>query len=171
MAAVVALRRQRSAGAAAFLADADPRVRSEAVRALHDDGGIPGTESVLAPLLGTWTDAEEGLVRRLMNANLRHGSREAADRLLRYASRASHPERLRIEAIEALADWSTAPAVDRVEGFVRSLDGAMRDADAGRRALEQGFGEVAAAGGQEAPGALVNAVLQHDLNVNADALA
>lgn len=118
--AVVALRRLGAREVTAFLGDADPAVRAEAVRALHDDDGIPEGLPHLAALLdGNLTPEPEGVIRRAISAAVRLGGEQEADRLIRFALDPREPESMRGEAFEALAAWDRTPAIDRVEGMVR----------------------------------------------------
>ena len=63
LAAVVALRRMRHAGAARFLGDADERVVTEAARAINDDGGIEAAVPALAAVLKETRFTSEPLLR------------------------------------------------------------------------------------------------------------
>jgi quinoprotein glucose dehydrogenase len=165
IAAVVALRRRHAVEAQDFLQDADPLVYAEAVRAIHDDAGIPGAIPALAarldqpPLPG-----DPGLIRRLLNANLLLGTDDASHRLARYATNPLHPPDLRAEALECLADWSKSPALDRVQGFVRQLG--PRDPGLGQNRIQQHFDTLAASAGDQLMPTLVRVVLEHDLPVD-----
>jgi putative membrane-bound dehydrogenase-like protein len=122
IAAVLALRRQRAADVIRFLKDADPLVRIEAVRAIHDDDFVPTCLSQVAALADHPEPGEsEAISRRALSANLRLGRDQDAQRLLRAALDPKRPERMRIEALECLADWNKSPFVDRVEGLTRTL--------------------------------------------------
>ena len=81
LAAVVALRRLRHAGVGGFLTDADPRVVTEAARAINDDGGIEAAVPALAQLLADTRASGAPLLRRAISANLRTGANEAVERL------------------------------------------------------------------------------------------
>src|SRR5690606_9880404 len=113
--AVVALRRLRDAGVAAFVTDADPLVVTEAARAINDEGGIAGALPALAAAL-TGPVRDEAFVRRAISANLRVGNAAAAARLASYAADTSANEETRIEAIAALRVWPAPSTLDRVDG-------------------------------------------------------
>ncbi len=119
-AAVVALRRLRHAGVARFLADADEAIVTDAARAINDDGGIAGAVPQLAAVLDTATPANEPLLRRAINANLRLGTAAAVARLETFARSGAAPSELRIEAIASLGVWSAPSPMDRVDGFYHS---------------------------------------------------
>ena len=119
IAAVVALRRMGDAGVAAFLADADPFIVTEAARAIHDERSIPGALPALARWLDDGRSREEALVRRSISANLRLGGEEEARRVARYAANADAPEAMRIEAMQVLGVWARPSVLDRVDGFHR----------------------------------------------------
>src|SRR5690606_11621891 len=121
IAAVVALRRMRDAGVANFLADEDEFVVTEAARAINDDGGIADATGALAELLEQERFRGEPLLRRVINANLLLGSREATHRVAAYAARESAPEGMRVEAIATLGVWPKPSVVDRVDGVYRGL--------------------------------------------------
>ena len=128
IAAVLALRRQQGAEVIRFLKDADPLVRAEAVRAIHDDNFVPTCLSSVATLADQLAPNEsEAVSRRVLSASLRLGRDQDAQRLLRVALDKSRPERLRIEALECLGDWNKSPFVDRVEGLIRTLHPATPD--------------------------------------------
>lgn len=131
-AAVVALRRQRSVEVSQFLADESPLVVAEAARAIHDTP-IPVATSALATLIdGDLKDPE--LIRRVLNANFRLGTEESAEALGQYASRASAPREMRVEALQMLANWGQPDPRDRVLNDYRPLS--ERDAAHAAAALE-----------------------------------
>ena len=113
LAAVVALRGQRSPEVAAFLRDSDPLVVLEAARAINDVP-IEAAFETLAGLLETTESTDEALLRRAMNANLRHGSDECARRLARFSLLDTVPERLRADALGMLASWARPAPRDYV---------------------------------------------------------
>lgn len=133
--AVVALRRLHSPQVAGFLSDSNTHVRREAVRAIHDDQSIPeALESVAALLDVPDLDGDEAIFRRAISANLRRGGDANAARLMSCALQTKRPQAVRIEALEALADWDRSPAVDRVEGQIRPMG--QRQESLGRRLME-----------------------------------
>ena len=116
--AVVALRRQGSPAVAEFLHDADPLVVAEAARAIHDDASIPEALPALARLLAE-RPADEAVARRAINAGLRLGTAEAADRVAAYGLDEAAPPSLRAEALGALKVWRNPPPLDLVDGWAR----------------------------------------------------
>lgn len=159
VAAIVALRRMQDAGVARFLSDADEHVVTEAARAINDDGSIRAAVPQLAALLGSTRFANEPLLRRAINANLRLGTDAAVQRLAAFAA-TSAPEDLRIEAIAALGVWSAPSPLDRVDGYYlepfdvqdtvpagRTAQGdRTRGSDAASAALQRLFDSMTAAG-------------------------
>lgn len=140
-AAVVALRKQRNPEIAAFLYDFDPDVLLDATRGIHDDFSIPAAMPELAAFLSRRPlKYHEGFIRRLLNANLRVGTQEAAERLLEYALSPEHPHALRHEAVLCLAHWSADPYLDRVTSRYRRLG--ARDPGLGRRLLEARWSDL-----------------------------
>jgi quinoprotein glucose dehydrogenase len=120
LAAVVALRRQKRGTVAEFLNDPDPKVVLEAARAIHDTpiefsmGALAGL--IQRPLPG------DALARRVLNANFRMGTADAAAELARFATRAEADVAMRLEALEMLSDWSEPGPLDRVLGDYRPLE-------------------------------------------------
>lgn len=115
VAAVVALRRQKSALLARFLSDGDSRVVTEAARAIYDeqlDAALPA----LAQLAERSELAGTAVARRALNANFRLGKLENAATLASFAARTDADELLRWEALERLSKWSTPPGRDAVTG-------------------------------------------------------
>jgi putative membrane-bound dehydrogenase-like protein len=134
LAAVVALRRMRDGGLARFLQDQDELVVTEAARAINDEGGVTAAVPSLATLLDEARFTGEPLVRRVLNANLRVGTAEAARRVGAFAARAGAPAALRIESIAVLGVWAAPSPLDRVDGAQLAPPG-PRDAEAARAAV------------------------------------
>ena len=119
IAAVVALRRMSHPGVAAFLNDSDEYIVTEAARAINDDNSIKEALPALGNLLNSTRFANEALIRRAINANLRTGTAESLQNLVNYAVETNNPEKMRAEAIDALSTWSKPSVVDRVDGWYR----------------------------------------------------
>lgn len=132
-AAVVALRQVKSPLVARFLDDADPRVATEAARAVHDDFSIEGAMPELARTIDRPPTEAEAFLRRAINANLRLGEQASAERLARLGARTGVSEAMRVEALTALRQWPDPPALDRVTGRYRGLE--ERDPAGARSAL------------------------------------
>ena len=133
---VVALRHQQSDLVAGFLSDSSDWVATEAARAIHDDQSINKALSALAQSLDD-VQRSEFYIRRAINANFRIGTTSAANRLLRYASNADHPQKMRVDACTAIGQWFDPPVLDRVEGRRRDLplDSRMLDRESTAEAL------------------------------------
>ncbi len=122
---------------AAMLEDpaASVRVRAEAARAIYDGhlgaaepftpGGPASTPAEDAPFtrlarvldaVDTSALAIEPFVRRAVEANLRLGTSDAADRLTRFAARPEVPAPWRILALERLEAWAGGDRRERVWG-------------------------------------------------------
>jgi quinoprotein glucose dehydrogenase len=134
IAAVVALRRLQHPGVARFLGDADEYVVTEAARAINDDASIEAALPALARLLEQPRFTNEPLLRRVINANVRVGTPEAAQRLAVFATRDAAPEPLRVEAVAALGVLPSPSVLDRVDGKYRGP--VERDPAIARAALE-----------------------------------
>lgn len=117
MAAVVALRNQKSPELARFLTDADSRIVEEAVRAINDldiasvrpqigallDHSAPATRSVM-----TW--------RRILHSAFRTGDETNVRRVLNAALDSSVPEATRSEALRLLEEWGAPSPIDQSTG-------------------------------------------------------
>jgi quinoprotein glucose dehydrogenase len=114
MGVLLALRRLRSPETTRFLTDPEPRLVDEAARAIHDVP-IPDAMPQLASLLSK-TRISETTLHRALNAHFRLGKAENAAALAAFAARSDAPEKLRVEAIRMLADWSLPGRRDRVTG-------------------------------------------------------
>jgi quinoprotein glucose dehydrogenase len=115
MASLLALRRLESAEGKRFLADADAAIVLEAARAIHDVP-IPGAMEDLAALLERKALPERVAVRSV-NAALRAGR---SDLLVAHA-RSSESEATRVQALDALAEWTRLNPRDVVLGAWRPL--------------------------------------------------
>ncbi|MCP4890153.1 MAG: c-type cytochrome [Planctomycetaceae bacterium] len=133
LAAAVALRRLRSGELAKFLNDDSDAVVAEAARAIHDLP-IPVAMQSLASLIDGEL-AKGDLNRRILNANFRLGTEDAAKALGDYASRTSAPAEMRVEALRMLADWAQPDPRDRVVNDYRPLN--PRDGKQAAVALER----------------------------------
>ena len=144
-AAVVALRGKESGELSAFLGDSDPLVVAETARAIHDSPLAVATTALagmidesLAPKELKLDDGQLNpatpLTRRVLNANYRLGTQQAAERLAKYAGRITEPTAMRIEALEMLAEWKTPDPRDRVLNDFRPLT--PRDPKLAAAALE-----------------------------------
>lgn len=121
IAAVVALRRMGDPGIAAFLADKDEFVVTEAARGINDDLSIPDALPALGKVLQTTRFTNEPLLRRAVNANLRVGTPEAMQTLMDYAQKEGLPVAMRAEALDALSTWAKPSVLDRVDGRYRGV--------------------------------------------------
>jgi quinoprotein glucose dehydrogenase len=121
-----------------LLTDADPLVRAEAARAVHDlpiETEYPTLAATL-PNLSTGVD-DESFARRAISANYRLGGAEHAARVLTAAGNPALSPTVRAEAVAALRDWSNPPPRDRVTGFWNPLP--KRDSATVRRVVQPGF--------------------------------
>jgi len=149
-----------------FLNDKSPRLRLEAVRAIHD-APIPGVLPALAamdlaklklkPVVSpipkeaskpadapkakdaspskkskdaTTHPSDEAFARRVINANYRIGTAETAKHLATIAANTATAESVRLDALEALAQWPVKLGRDRVLGIVVAGDGQRNATDA-----------------------------------------
>jgi quinoprotein glucose dehydrogenase len=108
-----------SAAVARFLNDPDPRLATEAARAIHDE---PISEAL--PQLAAMLDkpkSPEFLLWRALNAHFRLGKPENAVAVARFAANPEAPLRLRVEAAKMLGAWANPGRRDRVTGLTQDL--------------------------------------------------
>ena len=117
--ALLAHRRMGQPEIARFLTDPDPRLVTEAARAINDVP-ITGALPALAKLLGA-TNCPNNAVTRAINANFRLGGTDRARSIAVYATRTNAPPALRVEALNALSDWNKPSPLDRVMGLWRPI--------------------------------------------------
>jgi mono/diheme cytochrome c family protein len=156
VAAVVALRRMRDSEVSRFVQDQDEYVVTEAARAINDDGGIEGALPALAAALEDTRFTSEPFLRRAINANLRVGSAEAAQRVAAYAVRTGARDSLRAEGIAALGVWPAPSILDRVDGV--HIGTMQRDTAIARAALASIMEPIFASGSPLVQVAMADAV-------------
>lgn len=128
IAAVLVLRKMRSAKVAEFLKDGDEYIVAEAARAINDDWSIEEVMPVLAETLADTIFTSEPLLRRSINAALRVGRESDLDNLIAFTQRENASSVLRGEALAAISNWMEPSVLDRVDGRRRSdisRDGAI----------------------------------------------
>ena len=119
--AVVVLRRLANPIVAKFLEDISELVVLEAARAIHDDFSIEEALPDLANKLVFTESKDEALLRRIINANFRLGTVNHAYQVAEFAANSNRPIEMRLDALDALANWITPPLLDRVDGRRRYL--------------------------------------------------
>lgn len=117
--AVLALRRLHSAKVADFLTDADPKIASEAARAIYDEA-IEAAWLSLAELADK-PGLPDPVAYRALAANYKIGTTEAAARVARVAARTTDPDYLRETALKLLADWVKPSRRDPLTGLTQSI--------------------------------------------------
>ena len=131
-------RRADSPLVADFLTDGDPRIATEAARAIHD---VPILDALpkLAALLDKGKQPEF-LLWRALNANL--PPRQVGERvaLAHFAANADAPEKLRAEAVKMLGLWANPGRRDRVTGLTQDLG--QRDGTIAAAALKDSLGGI-----------------------------
>lgn len=140
MGVVLTLRKLSDKRVSQFLTDADPFVRTEAARAVHDlplESEYPALARLL-PTLGKQSAPElEPLARRAISAAFRLGGSENAQAVLGVVTNPNFTMPVRVESLDALRDWAGPSTRDRVTGFWRPL--AKRDPATIRRVIEAGL--------------------------------
>jgi len=116
---VVALRMLKSPGITAFLNDDNQMVLEEVARAINDDLSIPEAIPFLAATLNRSSCQSEVFLRRVINANLRTGSKECAQRLSQFILNTKNNNLMRLDALWALGYWTKPPVLDRVDNYYR----------------------------------------------------
>jgi putative heme-binding domain-containing protein len=118
--ATLALARRRSPALAQLLASPFRDVLNEAVRAIHDDEGIPAAQEALAAMVtNPPTALPTTALRRALNQNLRLGTPASAARLLTWIQAQPETAELLPEALQLLLLFPTPPRLDLVDGTAR----------------------------------------------------
>ena len=117
LAAAWTLRGMRDPWLTNLLSDPDPRVLSEAARAIHDAPIVPAFPALA--MLITRVDLPASLHGRVIDAAARLGTSPHAQMLAAFAKRRDPPPASRAMALRALGDWATPPWLDRVNGLWR----------------------------------------------------
>ena len=116
---VLALRKQRGAELAQFVADGEPIVQAEAARAICDEN-ITAAMPALAGLSASQSPTEPVLYR-VLGANYKLGTPEAAGRVARFAATPGAAPHLREFALKLLEDWSKPSRRDPITGCRQDL--------------------------------------------------
>ena len=119
MGVLLALRRLQRAEISRFLSDPEPSLVLEAARAINDQP-IYGVEAELAALIKRPLK-DEALLRRVLNANRRHGTAATAAALADFSARSDAPETMRIEALRMLGEWPHPSGRDPIIGCWRPI--------------------------------------------------
>jgi len=119
LAALLAMRRLERPEVGQFLHDPDPQLALEAARAI-DDVPISAALPQLAALIDGPTLPDYVMIR-MVNANYRVGTPEAAAALARFAAKSDAPQRWRVAALKDLADWQSPGHLDRLTNLPRPL--------------------------------------------------
>jgi quinoprotein glucose dehydrogenase len=155
-----------------FLGATNPVLVLEAARAINDvpiGRSFPALAALLddrtrfAKEAASWTNAvnfsrEEWrtwVLRRSANAAFRLGGESNAIALAKFAAWDGAPESVRVEALEALAEWGAAPKRDRIVGLYRPIP--QRDDAPARAALGTVWQQVS---GSSAPASVVIASIR-----------
>jgi len=129
---LLSLRKNKDAGIALFLGDADSRLVDEAIRAINDLD-ITGAGSALTDYSNRYTKEFSGttpneiMFRRLINTNFRLGSPQSALRLVQFGANAKLPTEFRRLALRAVALFPNPPSIDPTLGIYRPLEPRNRD--------------------------------------------
>ena len=124
MGALLALRRLQDVGCGAFLDDASPVIRAEAIRAVYDDALVAVMPALIAqlakPLDASIPEPIARLVYlRLVNAAHRWGDESAAKALVEFAASQKAPVDVRAAALKALESWEKPSWIDPLVGYPR----------------------------------------------------
>ncbi len=121
IAAVVTLRHVRHPSLARFLEDEDEFIVTEAARAINDDLSVEAALPQLGGMLNRSEFSNEALIRRMINANLRVGTTQSMQELIKFSLDSENDTAMRMEALMALSTWIRPSVVDRVDGRYRGV--------------------------------------------------
>ena len=126
-----------------LLKDNDPSIVLEAARAIHD-APVNSAMPALAELIDSIELHHESdpLVRRILSANFRVGTKQSAEALVAYCINPKSDPKRRLEVIQWLAEWDNPPARDKVSRAWRPLDPTSRDIQHAQNALLSIFGKL-----------------------------
>lgn len=165
--ALLALRRLGHVEAQRFLADADQSIVLEAARAIHDVP-IPAAFPALAKLVEQKDIKDTNILSRAVNAHYRLGHEDNARALATFASRGDFPEGARKDALEALLEWGSPNARDRVLNLWRPLPD--RAAEAAAKALEPAVAAILKSGPAGVQETMAKAVVELKIATAGDPL-
>jgi quinoprotein glucose dehydrogenase len=116
--ALLVLRRHESQQATEFLADSDPLIRREAIRAIYDTSACDGPAGD-ALALAEFANLPDTVQRRIMAANYRRGTDENARTLVKMAGSEALADSVREAALIGLRLWEKGVETDPVLGHYR----------------------------------------------------
>ena len=124
MGALLALRRLERSDVAFFLNDKNPKIALEAARAINDLP-ISGAMRELAGIAdrSDLSTLKLEMLRRVLNANYRYGTRETAKVVANLAANDKLPEQIRADALRDLSEWERPSGRDRITGLWRPVVG------------------------------------------------
>ena len=124
MGALLALRRLERTDVAFFLNDKNPKIQLEAARAINDVP-ISGAMRELAAVAdrSDLSNLKLEMLRRVLNANYRYGTRETAKIVAHLAANDQLPEQIRADALRDLSEWERPSGRDRITGLWRPVVG------------------------------------------------
>lgn len=170
LAVLLALRRHSHPSIAIFLQDPDPRIVTEAARAIHDipipdampslasladrlfDEGVQGIAEAVSRPEEESAQIPLPLLRRVISCNLWLGSEKGPGRLLSLATAGGLPARARKIALDALANWLEPDPREIVNGFFRPVGELPRDENALKSQIAPGLRKLAATTGNPLAG-------------------
>jgi len=125
---LLTLRRLKDPAIAAYLKDADAFIRDEAMRAIYDVPIIGAMPSLAAELkaISTFETAVQSKITplmygRIVNANYRYGSADAASAIAQFITLPGVPESVRAMALDLLMKWEEPSVIDPVVGVFRPV--------------------------------------------------
>lgn len=115
LASLLAMRRLKTSDISQFLNDDDANIVLEAARAINDEPIDDATASLATVPITKETN--DGLARRVLNANLKLGSMAAAQRVVQMAHQPNLPISWKQLALDALLQWDAPKPIDEVTGM------------------------------------------------------
>jgi quinoprotein glucose dehydrogenase len=156
-----------------YLDAAEPRLSLEAAKAIHDEP-IPAALPTLADLLDRAVpftaklpeDAATSVLRRAVNAAYRLGTPKSAMLLAGAAATPELPKAARLDALEALTQWTATLGRDRLLGIVIPGDG-PRDRASAAAALTTTLGKLRTDADADLRIAALEAAAAHKVQIGA----
>lgn len=119
MAALLTYRRLGSPKVGDFVSDVDPKIVLEAARTINDtfnEAARPALASLIAK-----DNLHDYVMIRVLNANYRLGTPQAAAALAQFAARQTAPEKWRVVALKLLGEWEHPNGRDYVMNMWKPL--------------------------------------------------
>lgn len=164
---VLALRRLEDRRLTQFLDDAKPMIAAEAARAINDllwDDAMPVLADHLPKFTAGASFESDPILRRAVNAAFRRGEAQDVSAVLDVIASKAVSDAVRVDAVQAIADWVQPTTRDRVTGMWRPKP--TRDAEPVENIVNERFTSLLAATAGPLQSSVIKLATQLKLNVD-----